>query len=443
MRRERALLLLIVALFVGSITASIAQRVPFENDESVYAIQARAWATGGPTTGIGLQRAPLLPAIGSILYETGARSEWPFRLTGLVFGTSAVILVWALGRAIAGPAAGLIGAALFASAPSIQQRSAQFLTDVPATAFLLALALVLWRNRERAGPSLLLAAPIAAAAFYMRYASILPIGLLAVVAVVLWHRSLLRDKRLAIGTIVLFAALLIPHMVRAMDATGRPWGLVTHTAKFAGRRYIGDGLVRYIGWWPHTLAGPVAGLAMVVGIGFALARRSRSTAFLVIPAVLDIVLIGLTEHGEPRLIFFPVALLCIAGAIALTNVERARNATAVVLAGALLAGGAFTISHTATTRARRMPPKLVGHVVAARAHHPCTVNAVEIAETTWYTVCSTYYFGARPADFAVFYAGGGVRLNIQPREAPPGSTEIGSPRYRGLVVATVYALRGP
>src|SRR5205809_562393 len=84
MRRERALLLLIVAAFVASAAFAIAQHVPFENDETVYATQARAWAAGGPVTGVGLQRAPLLPAIGSLIYKAGARSEWPFRLTGLV-----------------------------------------------------------------------------------------------------------------------------------------------------------------------------------------------------------------------------------------------------------------------------------------------------------------------------------------------------------------------
>ena len=98
MRRERALLLLIVGAFVASAAFAIAQHVPFENDETVYATQARAWAAGGPVTGVGLQRAPLLPAIGTLIYKAGARSEWPFRLTGLVFGTLAVVLVPARAR---------------------------------------------------------------------------------------------------------------------------------------------------------------------------------------------------------------------------------------------------------------------------------------------------------------------------------------------------------
>src|SRR6266699_3645768 len=97
-RRESVLLLLIVAAFTASVAYSIAERVPFENDETVYAVQSRAWASGGPVTGVGLQRAPLLPAIGALIYKAGARTEWPFRVVGLVFGIAAVFMAWALGR---------------------------------------------------------------------------------------------------------------------------------------------------------------------------------------------------------------------------------------------------------------------------------------------------------------------------------------------------------
>ncbi|MGZ6511123.1 MAG: hypothetical protein ACXVDS_08515, partial [Actinomycetota bacterium] len=88
-RREHIVLLLIVVAFAASVSNQIAQRVPFENDESVYAVQARAWAAGGPVTGVGLQRAPLLPAIGTLIYKAGWRSEAPYRFVGLAFGIAA------------------------------------------------------------------------------------------------------------------------------------------------------------------------------------------------------------------------------------------------------------------------------------------------------------------------------------------------------------------
>jgi len=447
MRKERVVLLLVIAAFTASVAYSIAARVPFENDEAVYATQARAWATDGPITGVGLQRAPLLPAIGAVIYKAGAHSEAPFRVTGLVFGVAAVFLVWALARAIAGETAGLFAAAIFASAPSIQQRSAQFMTDVPATALLVGLALVLWHNRERAGPTLLLAAPLAAAAFYMRYASILPIALMAIVAIVLWWRRLRQHPALTLATVLLFAVLLIPHVMHAVDATGRPWGLVTYTARFAGRRYVGQGLLQYIGWLPFALAGPAAGIAMLAGILAGVIKRAPRAAFLVVPAVADVVLIGLTEHGDKRFIFLPVALLCVAGAIVAAESAPAESAARRAFAGvvvlALVGGGIFTAIHNEQTRAQRVPPLLAGRYIAARAPKPCTILAVKIAETTWYSGCSTYYFGTHAARFAVFYRVGGNRLTLQPTTPPIGASEPVELRDRGYAVATVFRVRGP
>ena len=82
--------------------------------------------------------------------------------------------------------------------------------------------------------------------------------------VVLWHEAMLKNRALVTGAALLFAALLIPHVVRAINATGTPWGLVTYTGRFAGRRYIGQGLLQYLGWLPFALAGPLAGATMVV-----------------------------------------------------------------------------------------------------------------------------------------------------------------------------------
>jgi 4-amino-4-deoxy-L-arabinose transferase-like glycosyltransferase len=354
------------------------------------------------------------------------------------------VLVWALGRGIAGETAGLLAAAVFASAPSILQRSAQFMTDVPATVFLLALTLVLWRNRERATWSLLLAAPLAAGAFYSRYASILPIVLITLAAIVLWRRAFTARPAIAVGAVCLFAALLIPHIVHAVNATGRPWGLVTYTARFAGRRYVGEGLVRYLAWLPFTLAGPLAGATMLAAIVTAVARSTRRVAFLIVAALADIVLIGLAEHGDKRFIFFPVALLCVAGAIVVAEHIGAKRALAAAVTALALAGGAiYAPVRIGGTRDARIPPLLAGRIVAARAPHPCTVLAAEIAETTWYTGCSTYYFGTHAADFAVFYRGGGARLALQPVAAPQGAVESFPVFDRARQVATVFRLSRP
>jgi hypothetical protein len=47
--------------------------------------------------------------------------------------------------------------------------------------------------------------------------------------------------------------------------------------------------------------------------------RARGLAFLVVPAVTHVVAIGIASHGEPRFVFFAVALLCAAGAVVVTD----------------------------------------------------------------------------------------------------------------------------
>ena len=98
---------------------------------------------------------------------------------------------------------------------------------------------------------------------------------------------------------------------------------------------------------------------------------------------------------------------------------------------------------SAGTRDDRTPPLLAGRAVQARATKPCAVEAAEIAETTWYSGCSTYYFGTHGgAAFAVFYRKGGVRLAVQPVAPPSAVASI--PVYdKGRLVATVFRLSRP
>ena len=444
MRGERAVLLLIAFAFITSVSVSIAKAAPFENDEAVYATQARAWAASGPTTGILPHRAPLLPAIGTVLYRLGARAEWAYRLIGLVSGLAVLVLVWLLARDIAGPATGAIAAAVFASSPPFLLRSAQFMTDVPATAFLLATTLILWRNRERPTWTLLLAALFAAGAFYARYASILPIGMLAVGAVVMWHRAL-RSRPVVVGmTILAFVVLLVPHIVHAIDVTGRPWGLITFTASYASQAHFGQGLRDYIFWLPFALAGPLAGIVMIGGIVTAIRHRSPVALFLVVIAIADILVIGATDHAEARFVFFPVALLCIAGATAAARV-RPVSIPAIAATVALVGAGAFVVARTDGLRTAREAPRAVGRVVASLAGRPCTVLAVDVGPTTWYTGCSTYYFNdpaTARADVMVIYQAGGAALSAQPDTLPlpPGQPiEI---RDNGRELATIYPVIG-
>jgi hypothetical protein len=342
-----------------------------------------------------------------------------------------------------GTAVALVAAAAFAGAPSLALRSSQFMTDVPSTLLLLAATFVIWRNHEHVGRSLLWFAPLAAGAIYFRYASVVPIGVLVVVALALWHRELLANRAMATVTATLLLALLVPHVVRAVQVTGRPWGLITFTAGYAGRRYLGQGVGQYALWLPAALAGPVAGVLMCVGIASSVVKRSKATAFLVVTALLDMILLGVADHGESRFVFFPVALLCIAGGTAAMSLVRNRRVLAVVLTGALTWAGVFVAARTHTAVTSRAAPRAVGAVIAARARQPCIVLSVDLGPTTWYSGCGTYYFNVpspRPADFMVIYHSTNWFFRSQPvvlpgPHGPPIDVKVGD-----RTAATVFAL---
>jgi hypothetical protein len=86
-------------------------------------------------------------------------------------------------------------------------------------------------------------------------------------------------------------------------------------------------------------------------------------------------------------------------------------------------------------------------VIAARAPHPCTVLAVDVGPTTWYSGCSTYYFNDEDfarADFMLIYRAGGSVLKAQPAILPlPHGAPIAVLDPRGREVATVYAVARP
>jgi hypothetical protein len=76
-------------------------------------------------------------------------------------------------------------------------------------------------------------------------------------------------------------------------------------------------------------------------------RESRLARILIIPALLQILVLGVLSHGEPRFIFFPVFLITIAGvngAILLSRRLRPAKKHALVAVGLLLLVGGIAAS---------------------------------------------------------------------------------------------------
>lgn len=423
------LLCLAVVVAIGWV-----QRVPLllGHDESVYAVMARHWQdASAPYTGVALHRAPLLPALGVPVLALGG-GELGLRLIGLVALVGSGVAVWWLGRMLAGPVAGLLAAAVFMLAPTVFRAGTYFLTDLPAAGLLVALTGLLWRQfavREAPDRWLLLAAPIAWAAYELRYGSALVVVILFLATGWFFWPTVRRSARLVGGTIVLLVALLVPHLVNATLEFGTPWGRLVYTSSIAGRDFLGQGLLQYAVWFPRLLAGVLAAALMLTGIvgtvtvavrtrawsrsraWFAAdGQRMRALAFLAVVAGTHVVAIGVASHGEPRFVFFAVALTCVLGAVVVRDLLTrlsVRSAMAVwvvlgvvgvVLAGqtARLARGEGRYRDGAMRDDRLMVT--ASEAVAERAGDDCSVLTTYTPQVTWYSGCASYHFGQPPVD---------------------------------------------
>jgi hypothetical protein len=315
-------------------------------------------------------------------------------------------------------------------APTVFRAGTTFLTDLPAAASLVLLAGVLWwQFATRTAPNrwLLLAAPIAWGAYQLRYGSALPVMVLFATAALLFWPQLRDHTRLVGQTVALLVLLLLPHLVRSTVELGTPWGRLTFTSRIAGRDFLGQGVLEYLRWFPQRLGGPLAAALMTLGLLGALlawlgprarVRRwaelevtddvRRGFAFLVLPAVTHLLLIGVASHGEPRFVFFPMALLCVAGASALTMILRWRSRRTVltvwVLLGLLAATLLVNVAIVTRGEARHRDgtaERSVLIVEAARtlrdlAGDACSVLTGYVPQVTWYAECVSHHFGSPP-----------------------------------------------
>jgi 4-amino-4-deoxy-L-arabinose transferase-like glycosyltransferase len=440
---EVASLGLLLGLLVWNVWTIIEVPALLGHDESVYAAQGRHWIAGTPDTAWGEHRAPLLAVLGAVI-QLATDSERALRLTGLAAGAGSMAAVWWLARSgvlaarpegPSGPArlgaavAGLTAAGAVITIPLVVQSAGSFLTDLPAAALLTAVAALLWRAFERAGgPSwgLVWVAPLAAAAFYMRYGAALYLLLLGLTALLIWLPGIRRRPAPVLVTGAVFAVLLVPHVLSSMATFGTPWGRIRYTGELVASVMDEPGLPTYLAAYPGALAGWPADALMMLGAAALVAalvsatrRRAwdaprRLAVFLTLPALVYLVVIGLRATADVRFLFPALLLLLAAGGMAAGRVTawgmdrlgRPGPYTAVAVLGVLLL---LSLPAMDTARARAVtaqeefgevqePVRQLGLEIGRRSDPDCFVATSYAPQIIWYSACAAISFDLVRAD---------------------------------------------
>jgi hypothetical protein len=428
-RGELLLLAGIIGLFMLVVGRMIATGTLLGFDESIYALTARSWLEGTPATGWSSHRSPGISILGLVPLLLGG-GDAALRWIGLLFGVALLLVAWRLGRRIGGPAAGALAALAIAAIPDLQLNAAFFLTDVAGTALVLLLVLLAWdRLEERTEEgsvlsvrSLLPLAPVAAAAFYLRYGSSVPILFVTLTVLLVWPRRLVVGWRAVLAAAGLLLLLLVPHLAAATIWGGFPWAIALSARDLASPAYPGEALNTYLRGFLSVVAGPVAGpvaIAGVLALGWRLAigpRRDPTTRgylLLIVPALAVGLLLGVVALAQTRYVFVPLALLVTAGAIAVVRVWRriegplrpvlATLAVAVGVSAMLNAGGGRIALLAADAPGQQYLAEAGRRIRAdasasgSDATPDCAILGYPVPQITWYSSCAAYDFGFPPA----------------------------------------------
>lgn len=453
---ERWAIAALVAGLVAGVAWVASEPTPLGHDESVYALWARHWLEDTPATGVHAHRAPGVPAMLAVVQALGFDGEPELRAVGVAAGGVLVAATWALGRMMAGPVPGLVAAGVVASSPRVIDESARALTDVPAAALVVALIALLWWQLERApGPSwwLAAAAPLAAAAFYVRYAAVLPLGLLIVAALALWWPRVRAHARVVLATAGLGVALLVPYLAQATLVHGSPIAPL-----LAGRadtdQPVGaaaDGLVQLVIELSFATAGPVWAVALVVGTVLGawravaawrrgrLDRAGRAPVLLLVMGWGQLLITAAVQEPIPRYLLVAVALVAILAAIegwawlCHPRVSEAWRRGVIVVGAAVLAtyaaaGVGYARLNRVEQTAQLKPLRAAAS--SLEGDQPCAVATGRVPQWTWYSKCAAVRHGHidehnEPRRYIALHAGS--HREPDPDEAARIRDELGPP----------------
>lgn len=389
-----------------------ASAAPLGHDESQYAIAAREWLAGTEARWFYLSRGMNVVAAPGIWL---GESERALRVVPMVVGGLgfAAATWWVAKRAVGATGLAVAGISLLvlAGARNVARYASDLLSDFPAAALLIAaLAVIVDEVDREDGPRwrLLAAAPLLAAAMYVRYGSVVPIAVIVIASVIIGARAIARRPWPCVATAGLFLVLLVPHFIEAHTTTGSPLGILLASSSVPQEEYFAAGLVTYVTSDPTKFYGvliPVPLVAGLVSIGWI--ARDRRKLLLWLVAVGSLVAIGITTHAQVRYALVSIALLTVLGverfciwlaqAPAGAPRRRARNLAAqrtlggVALAALVVTWAMFVRRQPATdeVRASRMRGTLAAAAAIRTDAHGrrCMVIGYHYTQLEWYSGC--------------------------------------------------------
>jgi hypothetical protein len=379
------------------VIAALVVDSPLHGDEAAYAVLARTGADEW------LYRSRGVVALARLGLALGG-SDVAVRLTGTVLGLGVVVAAAAAGRALARASgrsadhadrvAAWTAAAIAGSHP-FALRGAELLGDVPAAAALLgAIALAIAELSRTDGPRyrLVAAAPLCAAAFYLRYGNVLVIAAIAACSLATWWRGVRARPAPVIATAVALGVLALPFVAMSRAATGSPIAILMLGNTVANRAasYPGAGIVEYLTRDPFELYGALTFVLVVVAL-VALVRgpRSRAGNYVAVIAGLQIIAVGAVTHAEGRYVYVATALLVAIGVDAIAP-RLAPGSRAAGFAGVAAAVAALACAIATAISQGRIPRDAQAHGIAIRddaAGRPCVVFALAVPQVEWYSGC--------------------------------------------------------
>lgn len=398
---------------------------PLAHDEARYALATKDFIESRPARWVYVSSGMLAVGAPGIL---AGGSDRALRVLPLLLGLGFLVAAWRAGCAIGGPETGAWTAAVVVGIGQLAQLQSDLLSDLPSAGCLLgAIAVLVHELRRDGGPTwrILWAAPLCAAAMYLRYGSCVVIVMIAVATLVMR-----RPDRKMLATVALFGLLMVPHAVQAIAGTGSPFGIVLESAGVPTR---GGAYAAYFGR-PIEFFGIVTTLLGLVAL--AGAWRDRWRLYALVLGVGDILVLAHLSTAQTRYVTVGIVLLVIAGIATLRDVIARVPIAAALVVGITWVIALLHVGHHGELRVASMRATLIAvPAITADAHgRPCEVLGRHALQIEWYSHCRQ--IEELPGKTGLVYA---VRDNTggpwQPAELP-GTRIVDQP---GLVEVTRLA----